>query len=288
MTEDARDTAGPQTLGQLLAALTRRFEAAGVPSPRLDAQLLTRHVLGWSGTQLLTRANEGVPLESAARLEALARRREAREPLQHLLGEVEWGDVRLRVSPAALVPRPETELLLEFALREIQDLSAPRVLDVGTGTGALALGVKQARPDAEVWATDLSADALALARENAALLNLAVHFAQGDLHAGVRGPFDLIVSNPPYLPGADEAALLPEVRFDPPLALYGGSDGLGVARRLVTAARALLRGDGLLALELDPRNVNVLAGELPGRTWASRVRPDLTGRDRFLLARKQA
>ncbi|PYE55341.1 release factor glutamine methyltransferase [Deinococcus yavapaiensis KR-236] len=236
------------------------------------------HALGWSRADLVTRRDLDVPLEI---LEPLARRREAREPLQHLLGEVEWGELTLKVSPAALIPRPETEVLLELVLQCLRGVAAPRVLDVGTGTGVLALGVKAARPDAVVLATDVSEDALELARENAARLELDVEFVLGDLTANLAGPFNAVVSNPPYLPDADAARAQPEVRHDPSLALYGGPDGLALARRLVLEAERLTTR---LALELDPRNVRVLASEMTG--WTVTVHPDLTGRDRFLLASK--
>ncbi|AFZ68059.1 peptide chain release factor N(5)-glutamine methyltransferase [Deinococcus peraridilitoris] len=274
----------PPTLGDLLSDLTRRFGRASVPSARVDAELLVMHVLNCTRTELVLRRERCVMSNDRARLEELARRRCGREPLQHLLGEVEWGDLILKVTPAALIPRPETEVLLELALRELSGVRDPRVLDIGTGTGALALGIARARPDAQVWATDLSADALELARENAEHLGLPVTFALGHLHAGLAGPFDLIVSNPPYLPLADAPVVAPEVRRDPELALYAGEDGLAVARPLVHEAQVLVGPQGVLALELDPRNVALLAAEMSA--WHVEVQPDLTGRARFLLARR--
>ncbi len=266
----------------VLNDLTRRLNATGVPSPRHDAGALVRHTLRLSRLDVLLRPERELSGAEWARLDALARRREAREPLQHLLGEVEWGGLTLKVTPDALIPRPETELLLELALQALQNVSAPRVLDVGTGTGALALGVKLARPAAAVWATDVSSRALELASENADRLGFNVTFAQGDLNAGLSGPFDLILSNPPYLPESDRRGAQPEVGFDPDVALYAGPDGLEVARRLVGAAPALLAPAGLLLLELDPRNVHILASELA--SWRTQTQPDLTGRERFLKA----
>ena len=270
------------TLGATITDLARRFEAAGVPSPRVDAELLVAHVLGLDRAGLLLGRDRDVAPVALDRLEELARRREAREPLQHLLGEVEWGDLMVRVTPAALVPRPETEVLLHLVLDWLRHVPSPRVLDVGTGTGILALGVKHDRPDADVSATDLSPDALALARQNADRLGLDVRFVPGDLNAELHGPFDLVVSNPPYLPDGDALEVEPEVGHDPTLALYVGPDGLDVARRLIDVAAAILVSGGALALELDPRNVGVLAGEMQG--WETRIVPDLAGRPRFLLA----
>lgn len=272
------------TLSRLLAEARERLRGAGVPSPEVDARALAEHTLGLTGAALLTRAGEEVPDEQAARLRALIARRAARIPLQHLLGEVEWGGVRLRTDGRALVPRPETEWLLHLALEALYGVPAPRVLDVGTGTGALALGLKAARPDARVTATDLSPEALALAGENAALNGLDVALVGGNLLAGLPGPFDLIVSNPPYLPDGDRAGADPEVRHDPDLALYAGADGLAVARPLAAAAGAVLAPGGVLLLELDPRNAPTLAGELGAAGWRAGVLPDLTGRERFVRA----
>lgn len=273
------------TLRTLLHDAARLLREAGVPSPEADARALVRHTLRLSGAALLTRGRELVSAADQARLAAALRQRAARIPLQHLLGEVEWGGVRLRTDARALIPRPETEWLLHLALEALREREAPRVLDVGTGTGALALGLKAARPGAAVTATDLSPEALALARENATLNGLDVAFVEGSLLAGLSGPFDLIVSNPPYLPDTDRPGADPEVRFDPDLALYAGADGLDVARPLTTQAQAALAPGAALLLELDPRNTPTLAGELRARGWAAEVLPDLTGRERFVRAR---
>jgi len=266
----------------------RVLREAGVPSPGHDARVLVEHALNLTSTALLTRGGEVVSPEDGARLSALLARRVAREPLQHLTGEVEWGGVRLKADQRALIPRPETEWLLHLALGAFRKEQAPRVLDVGTGSGALALGFKQARPGALVTATDLSPEALSLARENAALNSLDVTFVQGDLLAGLPGPFDLIVSNPPYLPDTDREGADPEVRFDPDLALYAGPDGLDVARPLVAQATLALNAGGLLLLELDPRNATAFAAELRSGGWEAELLPDMNGRERFVRARQQA
>lgn len=273
-------------LRDLLTRAAERLTAAGVPSPEPDARLLLEHTLNLDRTALLLRGGEEVAPEAQARAWALLEQRAARVPLQHLLGEVEWGGVRLKVDARALVPRPETEWLLHLAVQELRPVPRPRVLDVGTGTGALALGLKAAFPQAGVTATDLSPEALSLARENAALNGLDVTFLEGSLLAGLSGPFDLIVSNPPYLPLADSKTADPEVRHDPELALYAGKDGLDVARPLVAEASAALVPGGVLLLELDPRNAPALATELRGVGWQAEVLPDLTGRERFVRARR--
>ncbi len=297
----------PLSLRGLLNESVTALRLAGVPSPEVDARELLLHALGLSRVLLLTRATEVVAEADAAKVRTLITQRSARIPLQHLLGEVEWGGVHLKVDGRALVPRPETEILLELALRAVDGRwmmddggktahRAPRIaslstshkpqatslLDIGTGTGALALALKHALPHAQVTATDLSADALALARENAALNGLDVQFMQGNLFAGLGGPFDLIVSNPPYLPAADRENADPEVAHDPELALYSGPAGLDLARELVAGAASRLTPGGVLLLELDPRNVEHLAAEMPG--WNVEILCDLTGRQRFLRA----
>lgn len=275
------------TICAWLKEAARLLRDAGVPSPEADARALVGHALNLGGAALLTRGGELVAEADGARLQSLLARRAAREPLQHLLGEVEWGGVRLQTDGRALVPRPETEWLLHLMLEAVRGKPAPRVLDVGTGTGALALGLKAARPDATVTATDLSPEALDLARENAVLNRLEVVFVEGNLLAGLSGPFDLIVSNPPYLPDTDREGADPEVCYDPDLALYAGPDGLDVARPLTAQARAALGPGGVLLLELDPRNAATLAAELRGQGWQAQVLPDLTGRERFVRARDE-
>lgn len=269
------------TLRETLNQTINILKIAGVASPEVDARELLLFALGLNRTALLTRASEEIPASEAAKLAELVRQRAARIPLQHLLGQVEWGGLHLRTDSRALIPRPETEVLLELALQAMKP-SPLTVLDIGTGTGALALGIKKAFPEALVYATDLSGEALSLARQNAALNDLDIHFVQGSLLAGLSGPFDLILSNPPYLPASDQPSADPEVQHDPALALYSGPDGLQLTRELVQQAEQHLAPTGVLLLELDPRNVQQVAAEMPG--WRTEILPDLTGRRRFLRA----
>jgi len=282
------DLSGAQvyTLKLALRETTERLRRAGVPSPEHDAREIVQRVSDLSRLELLMRGEQAVEVRQSQRLEELTRRREAREPLQYLLSPTEWADLHLHVSPAALIPRPETELLLRLALQSLPGRAAPRVLDVGTGTGALALGVKQARPEAQVTGSDISPGALALARRNAQLNHLDVTFVEADLLAGLSGPYDLLLSNPPYLPESDRAQVQSEVSFDPALALYSGPNGLDLARRLVEDAPRVLAPGGTLWLELDPRNVEMLAAELRTANWVAEVHPDLTERGRFLRANR--
>ncbi|THF86460.1 peptide chain release factor N(5)-glutamine methyltransferase [Deinococcus sp. KSM4-11] len=268
-----------------LRSATEELRRAGVPSPEVDARALLLHALHLTPTALVTDGDAPVTADQELALHSLLARRAAREPLQYLLGTVEWGGVTLRVDARALVPRPETEWLLHLTVVALRGRAAPRVLDVGTGTGALALGVKAARPDARVTATDISPEALGLARENAALNGLEVTFRHADLLTGLSGPFDVVVSNPPYLPDRDRQDAQPEIRHDPELALYAGPDGLDVARRLTAQVADVLGTGGLLLLELDPRNAGHFAEELRAQGWVATVHADLAARERFIEAR---
>ncbi|WP_456831924.1 peptide chain release factor N(5)-glutamine methyltransferase [Deinococcus sp. UYEF24] len=283
------DQTGPDspTVSQFQAKLVRSFAEAGIESPLPEVRALLTHVLRLDWTGLVLAAGRRLSSAETEQLEALAWRRLAREPLQHLLGEVEWGGLRLLVSPAALIPRPETETLLLLALANLEGLERPQVLDIGTGTGALALGIRAARPDAAVTASDLSEEALALARRNAEQTGLEVRLVHSDLLENVAGRFHLIVSNPPYLPEADRQEAQPEVNHDPDLALYSGPSGLDLARRLVAQVPPHLEAGGTLLLELDPRNVQVLAAEMTVAGWTVRVTPDLSERERFLWAQRE-
>lgn len=189
-----------------------------------------------------------------------------------------------------LVPRPETERLVALGLETIRTVSEPNILDVGTGSGAVALALKAERPDAAVWATDLSEPALLVAARNAERLGLGVTFFQADLlddptAQTFAGRADLLVANLPYLPEADAAWLSPEVQRDPASALFSGRDGLGHARRLLEGASTLLKPGAVCLLELDPRNVRQAETEVSG--WAEvEVLPDLVGRERFLKLKR--
>jgi len=270
---------------EALRTIKTRLEAAGIESAQAEAYVLLGHLLGASRSELLL-SRQTLSAQQRETLEAWLARRERREPLQHVLGVAYFYGLELRVTPDVLIPRPETERLVEWALGFLEPFAAPKVLDVGTGSGAVALAVKAERPAAEVLATDVSAAALAVARENAARLGLDVRFAQADLLEGAEVQAfarraDLVVSNPPYLPAADIDAVSPEVRADPALALFSGEDGLAHFRRLERGAFVLLQPDAGLFVELDPRNV--FAARAASGAWARKeVLPDLADRPRFL------
>lgn len=265
----------------------RRLRGAGVESPESEATALIEAVTGLGRLEQLTNHARTLHGGERASLAAMLQRRVMREPLQHIIGTAPFYGLELAVSSAVLIPRPETERLVELVLANLPP-GPVTVLDVGTGSGAVALAIKAERPTAEVWATDIAPDALAVAQANARSLGLGVEFRLSDLLADpevarVAARCSALVANLPYLPDTDAAALQPEVRHDPAAALFGGAEGLDVAERLRTQAAELLPTGALLALELDPRNAGAMLARLYG--WsAARLEADLVGRERFVLA----
>lgn len=244
----------PPTWADRRAALTASLAAAGVPEPELDATLLMGHVAGRPRSVVVLSGPKPWPPALEAALAPLAGRRAAREPLPYILGQQEFYGLALRCTPQALIPRWDTELLVDRALALCGDLPAPHIAEIGTGSGAIALALAAHLPSATIWATDAAPAALDLARANATALGLAarVTFAPGDLAAPLAGlpPFDLLVANLPYIPTAQLADLQAEVRdYEPRDALDGGADGLDLLRALAAAAPAHLRPGGALLLE---------------------------------------
>jgi release factor glutamine methyltransferase len=269
------------TLGEVLRGAAEYLAARGVPSPRVDAELLLARALGLERIELYTQHDR--PLMAAERdaVRELVRRRGAREPLAYILGDWGFRRLTLKTDRRALVPRPETEVLVERCLVLLDGVPAPRVLDVGTGTGAIALAVKSERPDATVVAADRSPEALELARENAALLGLDLTFVETDLVQGIEGSFALVASNPPYVLAAELDGLEPEVRdWEPRAALVDE----GQTERLVADARASL--DGSLVLEVHEERARGVAASLAAAGYTDvSVTADLAGRERIVEGR---
>lgn len=353
------------TIAEVLRWTQGRFVSAGLSSPRLDAELLLCHALGRPRVALYTHHDQPLAPEELAGYRELIRRRLQGEPVAYLVGQREFWSLSLRVTADVLVPRPETEVLVEVALAllaggpaqeeaqeqtqaggearqetwiEYEDVHheepqegsldaaqdeeatgaeaapaptgadtapaeadaapvdadaapAPRIADIGTGSGAVALALKKEQPAAQVFAVDRSPAALAVARDNAARLGLSVEFLEGDLLAPLRGlpPFSLIVSNPPYIPSPELPHLPPEVRAEPALALDGGGDGLAVIRRLVAAAPACLGPGGALALEVGAGQAAAVEDLLRGAGFQQvGSTPDLARIPRVVSGRRPA
>ncbi|WP_343711818.1 peptide chain release factor N(5)-glutamine methyltransferase [Inquilinus sp.] len=246
-------TPRPPKLAEALRDGTARLAASGIDGAASDARILLMHALGIDRTGLLSRAGEAMPAEAVARYAGYLDRRAAHEPVSRILGRREFWSLDFALGPATLDPRPDSETLVEAALAAMPADRPLRVLDLGTGTGCLLLAVLHDRPAAFGIGVDRSEDAARVARDNARALGLSgrAAFAVGDWATALSGRFDLVLSNPPYIPDSDIAALEPEVReHDPRLALSGGADGLDAYRALTAALPALLAPGGTAVVEL--------------------------------------
>jgi len=275
------------TIAQARRALAERLRQSGIESPELDARILIGHVLGLDHAGLAAAEKQELRASVAERIEAFAIRRLAHEPVARIIGEKEFWGLSFQVTPAVLVPRPETETLVELALSLVQRTAPLHIADLGTGSGAILLAVLSELPQARGTGIDVSADALHVARANAERLALAdrADFALCDF-ASVEGAFDLVVSNPPYIASGDIAGLAPEVReYDPRQALDGGPDGLAAYRTIATVAPRLLHHAGHLVVEIGAGQ-EAPVSELFAQNGLviTDVRHDLSGIPRALAA----
>jgi release factor glutamine methyltransferase len=271
---------------ELVRRSTRYLDRHGVASPQTTAEALLMMVLEVDRASLYTRDEGLSPVEARTFGRALCLRC-AGTPLQHLTGEQDFRRITLEVRPGVFVPRPETEVLVGVSLDELGDQDDPVVADVGTGTGAIALAIKDERPGATVFATDRSPEAVELARTNAERSGLDVHVLEGDLlaplPADLRGWLDLVVSNPPYVAASEHDDLPAEVRADPSLAILGGPE---VYERIASEAVRWLRDDGILAVEIGAGDGAVVSEILGASFTGVRVELDLAGRDRVVVGRR--
>lgn len=265
-------------LGAALSGAVEALEEAGIDTPRLDAELLLAEAAGLSREEIYTQFDVQLAKQAAKAFARMVRRRTKREPVAYILGRAYFRNLTLHVNRHVLIPRPETEALVELA----ED--GERALDVGAGSGAVALAIADEHKNTEVTGTDTSAMAIVVARNNASRLGLAVEFIQADLITG--GPYDLVVSNPPYVREDEWHGLQPEIReFEPRQALVAGPDGLGSIRRLVAGAPQVLKRGGRLALEVGAGQASEVV-EMMQRAGFSQpqVIKDLAGIDRVIWA----
>jgi release factor glutamine methyltransferase len=271
---------------RLIAWTQGFFAKGGVDAPRLTAEILLAHALSCDRVRLYLDFDKPLAAPELAAFRELVRRRAAGEPTAWLTGRREFLGHGFRVGPGVLVPRPETELIVEVALARLPPGGA--ALDLCTGSGCIAVSMALARPDARVVATEISPEALGVARENAAALGATVGFLEGDLFdpipEGER--FDVVVSNPPYVPTGEISGLSREVRREPRIALDGGLDGLDVVRRIVSCAPSRLRPDGLLCVEMHESHAPALPALCLAAGFATaEVGRDLAGLPRWVVAR---
>ncbi len=285
------------SLFQLVVAGRERLTRAGIPPDQaaIDAEVLARSAAGWDRATYLARRDEPADATKAARLEEFVRRRESREPVAYILGTREVWGLDFLVTPAVLIPRPETEFIVQAALARLPDRArAWRIADVGTGSGCLAVALAVELPQAQVTAGDISPGALEVARDNAGRHGVAnrVTFARTSLLDGVDGPFDLIVANPPYVPRAHQPTLSPDVRdHEPDAALYGGgADGLDEVRALLAQAPSRLALGGWLQMEFGfgPGAAIRTALAAVEELELVEILRDLQGHERTLVARRRA
>jgi release factor glutamine methyltransferase len=278
------------TVLELLQSTTAYFARKGVENPRLNIEHLLADTLGKKRIELYLEFDRSLTAQELEPLREKVRRRAEGEPLQHILGHWEFFGRRFKTDRRALIPRPETELLVEAILKEPANCkdSVHRLVDVGTGSGILAVTFALERPELEVSAVDLSDEALALARENAEALGVSerVAFRHADLLDQIEGPFHWIVANLPYIPTADLQTLPREVKFDPALALDGGKDGLTIIKRLIESVSGKIAPNGMIALELGQGQAQQVRGFLADQNYRDiSVRKDYQGVDRLLIAK---
>jgi release factor glutamine methyltransferase len=279
------------TVRKVLAWTTEHFERQGVDSPRLTAEVLLAHALQLDRVGLYLDLER--PLEKAERVEyrSLVQRRSTGDPTQYLTGKREFYGRSFQVDPRVMIPRPETELLVERVLRELPPEKPCRLLDLCTGSGCIAITIAAERPGASVWATDLSADACEVARLNAESLQVASRVAvlEGNLFGPLPGDatFDAIVSNPPYVRSTEIEQLSPEVRREPKRALDGGLDGLALLGPIIAQAPGWLKPEGLLAMEIGEGQGGPVLSLLRGAGYIdAQIEKDLARQDRFALGRR--
>ena len=269
------------TLMDLMRRSTDYLTQHGITNARRETEWIFAETLSLTRIDLYTRFDMPLEDQQVDRLRQLVQRRGRREPLAYVLGNQAFGKLTLTVGPGVLVPRPETEELVEFVLTRFPADTRIRVLDVGTGSGAIALGIKQGHPAWEVTATDASDEALAFARANGDRLQLAVHWAHGHLAREQKGPFDLVVANLPYIGESERAQCDPELAFEPQRALFSGADGLDLIGELIADVSRLLTPTGEAVLEHGWTQSAAISAIAQANGFTATTIRDLAGKDRF-------
>jgi len=290
------------TIREALSEGTASLAVAGIETPGLDSSLLLAEVLNTSRSKLIAAGHANISQMSITVFRQLIKRRQSGECAAYILGRKEFYGLEFLINPSVLVPRPDTETLVEIALKKIVNWESEvgsrdrffRVLDLCTGSGAIAIALKHTMPELEVWATDISAEALEIAQTNASRLLPpdSIKFLHGDLydtlHPDPRLPtpdflFSLIVSNPPYIPTTEIPSLSPEVRMEPSIALDGGDDGLNIIRKIISRALEFLCKGGCLLLEAEPRQIPTIASLYKEAGFSDiQTHADLSGRERVI------
>lgn len=285
------------TLAEAIQKAADSLSAHDVPNARMDAELLLRHALGKDRAWLLVHMQDRLDDQGQRSFERSIERRKRREPLQHITGTQEFWGIQFTITPDVLIPRPETEFVVEAALKAVSGISAPVIVDLCTGSGCIAVSLAKELPKARIFATDRSDRALDIAQENARLNNVAdrIRFLEGDLFGtleemDLRGRIDCVVTNPPYVRSDDLAALQPEVRdFEPEMALVAGPDGTEIAERIIHQAPEYLKPGGSLIMEMGVGQTAALKKIIEDTHLFGPVGivKDLAGIDRVLVAIKK-
>lgn len=276
------------TIQTILNWTKQYFTEKGVENPRLDAEVLLSHILRKERLYLYVHFDQPLEEQELTAFRETVKKRAARLPVAYIMGVKEFMGLEFEVTPAVLIPRPDTEILVETALHRLAEVKQPRILDIGTGSGAICVSMLSNLPAASGVTVDISSDALAVAKQNAKRHEVfeRLTFCQGDLFAPVEGQlFAAILSNPPYIPEVDIASLTPEVRMEPKLALVGGLDGLDFYRRIINEGRSYLAAGGFIAMEVGIDQAQVVAkmAEKTGIFKVSEIVKDYGGIERVVV-----
>ncbi len=282
----------PWTVKDILTWTSQYFQSKQIPDARLSAELLLARVLNCARIELYLQFERILSSEERSVYRKLVHRRAAREPVQYILGETEFMGLPIRVTPSVLIPRPETEILVDSVIEYAREAARPlRILDIGTGSGCIAIALAKLIPEAYVTATDITNEALEIAQENARLNEVEVTFHHGDIFQIYRDlprPVDIIVSNPPYISRHDWEQLPPEIKeYEPATALRGGEDGMDFYRRLLRIIPELLAEQGALFLETGYDQARRVAEMFEAIDFYTIIRPDLNQIDRVVIARRE-